>query len=276
MRRRWSQAGMLLGATLFLHGIRSFQGRVMLIGGRYETIRELGRGGVGRTYLAEDTYRRGSPKCVVKKLQLPLKVPVLLEKARTIFEEEAQVLYRLGEHEQIPRLFAHFEQHGDFYLIQELIDGHDLRQSFSLGDRWEEKAILSFLREVLEILDFVHQQSAIHQDLKPENLIRHWQDKKLAVIDFCSIKAIRNLIVNTAGEIGFSRPLGTPAYMPPEQAAGSPYCCSDLYALGMMGIQVATGYMPNQLPRNPETNNLEWHDQARISSNLATVLDTMV
>lgn len=248
----------------------------MLIGGRYETIRELGRGGIGKTYLAEDTYRRGSPKCVVKKLQLSLNTPPLLEKARAIFEAEAQVLYQLGEHEQIPRLFAHFEQNGEFYLIQELIDGHDLRQAFALGDRWDEKAILAFLREILEILEFVHHHQTVHQDLKPENLIRRWHDKKLEIIDFCSIKAIRNLTINETSEIGFSHPLGTPAYMPSEQALGLPQFCSDLYAVGMMGIQAATGYMPNQLPRNPETKDLEWHDQASISSELSHLLDGMV
>jgi serine/threonine protein kinase len=248
----------------------------MLIGGRYETIRELGRGGFGKTYLAEDTYRRGSPKCVVKKLQLPSKLPSLLEKARTIFEVEAQALYRLGTHDQIPKLLAHFEQSGEFYIVQELIDGHDLRQAFNLGERWEEKALIAFLREILEILEFVHQHQVIHQDIKPQNIIRRWRDKKLELIDFAGIKAIRNLSIHAQGEISVTRPVGTVGYMPSEQGNGLPQFCSDIYAVGMMGIQALTGYLPTQLPRHPDTQDLKWRDEARVSLKLADILDKMV
>lgn len=248
----------------------------MLIGGRYETLRELGRGGFGKTYLAEDTYRRGRPKCVVKKVQPPSKLPSILEKARHIFEAEAQILYDLGSHDQIPKLLAHFEQQGEFYLVQELIDGHDLRKSFTLGDRWDEKTLYAFLREVLEILEVVHQHKTVHQDVTPQNLIRRWSDKKLELIDFAGIKAIRHLGVNAQGEVGQTKPLGTPGYIAPEQQRGQPQPCSDIYAVGMMGVQAITGFLPNQLPRHAETQEVEWHDQAQATLGLATILDRMI
>lgn len=247
----------------------------MLIGGRYETLRELGRGGFGKTYLAEDTYRRGRPKCLVKKLQPPSKLPSLIEKARKIFEAEVMMLSELGTHDQIPDLYAHFEQSGEFYIVQELIDGHDLRQSFTLGDRWEEKMLLVFLREVLEILDFVHQHQVVHQDLKPENLIRRWKDRKLELLDFGGVKAIRHMTLTPQGEVNFTKPVGTPGYMAPEQAKGQPCISSDIYSVGMMGIQAVTGYLPNQLPRNPDTKEVEWHDQAIVSPQLSAILDKM-
>lgn len=248
----------------------------MLVGGRYETLRELGRGGFGKSYLAEDTYRRGSPKCVVKRIKPQSKLPTILQKARALFETEAQALYDLGKHDQIPKLYEHVEQNGEFFLVQEMVDGHDLRQSFVLGDRWDEKNLVILLRDVLEILDVVHQQQVVHQDINPQNLLRRWRDKKLVLIDFSGVKAIRSLTVNAQGDSIVTQPTGTPGYMPPEQAQGKPQPCSDIYALGMIAIQAVTGYMPNQLPRHPQTQEIEWHDQAQLSPELTLILDTMV
>jgi serine/threonine protein kinase len=246
----------------------------MLVGGRYETIRELGRGGLGKTYLAEDTYRRNSPKCVVKKIKPQSSSPVVLQTARDKFEAEVQMLYQLGTHAQIPRLLAHLEQNGEFYIVQELIDGHDLRQAFTLGDRWEEKKVIALLQEVLEILAFVHEHQAVHQDINPQSLIRRWQDKKLGLIDFGGIKSIRHLMVNDQGETILIQAIGTPGYMPPEQAAGQPQPASDIYAVGMMAIQALTGYFPNQLPRS-ETQEIEWHDQSQATLGMSAIVDHM-
>jgi len=248
----------------------------MLIGGRYETIRELGRGGSGKTYLAEDTYRRGNPKCVVKRLQPMLKLPTILDKARQVFEAQVESIFDLGKQEIVPKIYEHLEQGGDFYLVQELIDGHDLRQSFALGDRWEEKAVINQLREILELLVPLHERGIAHQDIKPENLIRRWQDKKLMLLDFGGIKSIRHLSVLADGTAQITKPVGTPGYMPKEQLEGAPRPASDVYAVGMLGIQALTGYLPNQLPRNPVTKAVEWHDQATVSPAVMEILDGMI
>ncbi|MGG6296038.1 WG repeat-containing protein [Leptolyngbya sp. AN02str] len=248
----------------------------MLIGGRYETLRELGRGGFGKTYLAEDTYRRGAPKCVVKKFQPSAKVPSILDKARLIFEAEVKQQYELGKLESFPKLYDHLEQGGDFYLVQEMIDGHDLRQSFTLGDRWDEKDAIALLRDVLEILVHTHDRHIIHQDLKPQNLIRRWTDKRLLLLDFGGLKSIRHLGLGADGAIAITQPLGTPGYMPKEQLAGQPQLSSDIYALGVMMIQGLTGYSPNQLPRNPKTQVIEWRDLAVVSHSTAEILQKMI
>lgn len=248
----------------------------MLIGGRYETIRELSRGGSGKTYLAEDTYRRGNPKCVIKRLQPMMKLPTILDKARQVFESQVDAIYDLGKQDVVPKIYEHLEQGGDFYLVQELIDGHDLRQSFMLGDRSDEKTVINQLREILELLVPLHELDLAHQDIKPENLIRRWQDKKLMLLDFGGIKMIRHLRVGADGVTQFTKPVGTPGYMPKEQVDGSPSPASDVYAVGMLGIQALTGYLPNQLPRNPETKAVEWSDQATVSPELMGILDRMV
>ncbi len=94
---------------------------------RYSIIKQLGSGGFGDTYLAEDKDLPGNPSCVVKHLKSKYFEPAVLTVAKSLFNREAEVLYRLGnEHDQIPRLFAHFEENGEFYLVQEFVEGHDL------------------------------------------------------------------------------------------------------------------------------------------------------
>jgi len=247
----------------------------MQVDGRYEIIRELSRSQFGKTYLAEDTYQRSRPHCIVKQLQLQSKASPLLQKARALFEREAQLLFQLGEHAQVPRLFTYFEQHGDFFLVQEWIDGYNLRSKFTYGDRWDEKKLIPFLQEVLMVLAEVHRRG-MHLDIKPENLIRRWHDRRLFLTDFARIKAIRDLIVDAQGQPQFLKPIGTPGYWPIEQVQGQPLLCSDIHAIGMMSIQALTGYLPSHLPRHPLTQMVEWHEQVEVSPALTAVLDRMV
>ena len=82
-----------------------------LIGGRYRVIDCLRTTGFCKTYVAEDTHLPGDPhpRCVVKKLQPQSNEDFVLETARRLFDNEAKVLYKLNNHQQIPRLLAHLE-----------------------------------------------------------------------------------------------------------------------------------------------------------------------
>lgn len=248
----------------------------MQVDGRYEIIRELGRGQSSKTFLVEDTYRRSRPQCVVKQVQLQSKAFPLLQAARALFEREAQLLTQLGEQAQVPKILAYFEQNGDFFLVQEWIDGYDLRRKFTYGDRWDGKKLIPFLREILAVLEEVHRQGGMHLDIKPENLIRRWQDKRLFLTDFGKIKAIRDLTLNAEGQPQLLKPIGTPGYMPDEQLQGQPRFCSDIYAVGMMAIQALTGFLPNQLPRHAMTQAVEWHEQVEVNPELTAIIDRMV
>jgi serine/threonine protein kinase len=238
---------------------------------RFEIVKHLGSGGSGDTYLAVDLDLPGRPHCVVKHFQPKDSNPAILPIAKSLFDREAEVLYQLGnDHDQIPRLFAHFNEDGDFYLVQEFIDGHALTQEIVPGQRLSEKAVLNLLKEILEVLSFVHQNNIIHRDIKPQNLMRRHSDQKIVLIDFGSIKKIGAL------GAGLTIAVGTPGYMPSEQAKGKPRLCSDIYALGMIGIQALTGLIPEQLQEDPNTGEVLWRHQAQVSSVLADILDTMV
>jgi len=247
-----------------------------LLDQRYQVVRVLGQGGFGHTYIAEDTRRPGNPTCVVKHLKPASSDPEFLKIARRLFTREAETLEKLGNHDQIPRLLAYFEENQEFYLVEEFIDGHPLNVELEPGQPWSESQVIELLQEVLPILDFVHTNSVIHRDLKPENLIRRKQDNKIVLVDFGAVKQVQMQSIVAQELVKETVAIGTPGYMPSEQGQGRPRTSSDLYALGMIGIQALTGLNPTQFPEDPDTGEIIWQQQAQVSDALAAVLTKMV
>ncbi|BAZ51868.1 serine/threonine protein kinase [Nostoc sp. NIES-4103] len=247
-----------------------------LLDNRYLIVRSLAAGGFGQTYIAEDTRRPGNPVCVVKHLTPASSEPQFIENATRLFLTEAQTLERLGRHDQIPRLLAYFGENQEFYLVQDWIDGYPLTNELMPGQRWSESKVCEMLQEVLSILQFVHGSNVIHRDIKPDNLIRRRQDNRLVLVDFGTVKQIRTQVFTPGqGNINATISIGTPGYMPTEQGRGNPRPNSDIYALGIIGIQAVTGLNPNQLQEDNETGEIIWRPWAQISEELATILDKM-
>jgi serine/threonine-protein kinase len=240
-----------------------------LLDGRYELAKALSSGSFGKTYLARDTKRPGHPICVVKQLQPTKSEPQILPVARRLFNTEAETLEQLGTHSQIPQLFAYFEWNGEFYLVQEYMAGHLLSEELVPGQPLPEERVFKILLELLEVLEFVHRHNVIHRDICPRNIIRHERDGKLVLIDFGAVKQVTTQTNPTII-------IGTHGYMPVEQALGNPRLSSDVYAVGMLGIQALTGISPVKLPKDPQNLELLWRDKAQVSRGLANVLDKMV
>lgn len=247
-----------------------------IFGGHYRVINSLGKGGFGETYLAEDIHLPDHPQGVLKLLNPDSDDPFVLQTARRLFETESKVLYELGKNDRIPQLFSHFEENGDFYLVQELIVGHDLRQEITPGKCLSEHEVLHLLHDILEVLSFVHHQGVIHRDIKPSNLMRRQSDGKIVLIDFGAVKEIGSQLQNTQASINPTIPIGTDGYMPSEQMNGHPKLASDIYAVGMVGIQALTGVSPEQLPKDPNTLEVIWRNRVSVSSNFAAFLDKMI
>ncbi|RCJ17780.1 protein kinase [Nostoc minutum NIES-26] len=244
--------------------------------GRYQIISHLGGGGFGETFVASDTHLPGVPQCVVKKLKPQASDPVTLETARRLFDTEAQVLYRLGTHDRIPQLLAYFEENAEFYLVQEFIEGYDLSKELVPGKTFSQIQVILLLQEILEILEFVHQQKVIHRDINPRNLLRRQEDGKLFLIDFGAVKQITTQVITPEGQTKSTVAIGTPGYIPGEQAHGTPKYSSDIYALGIIAIQALTGLSPEQLEKDAETNEIIWQNHTTISPEFARFLDKMV
>lgn len=247
-----------------------------ILGGRYKILQPLGSGGFGETFLAEDTQFPGNPHCVVKKLKPQLENPSIWPDACRLFQREAESLSQLGNHDQIPRLLAHFEEEEHFFLVQELINGADLSRELLPGKQFSEYYTVTLLDGILEVLEFVHQQGVIHRDMKPSNLIRRQPDGKIILIDFGAVKAVGLQTTIAHGNTAQTISICTPGYTPNEQYSGQPKFSSDVFAVGMVGIQALTGQLPNQLEKDPQTGEVIWQDQATVSPHLATILNKMV
>lgn len=248
------------------------------LGGRYKIISHLGAGGFGQTFLAEDLHLPGHPICVLKQLKPEISNDHTLQMARRCFNTEAEVLYQLGIHEQIPRLLAHFEEDKDFYLAQEFIEGKSLTEELTEGKVWSEDYVINLLKDILHVLSFVHQQQVIHRDIKPSNLIRRKKDNCIELIDFGAVKQVGTLetIDPESGLTNVTISIGTKGYMPNEQLAGKPRFSSDIYAVGILGIQALTGVHPRHLEEDAH-GEIAWHYRAvQVSAGLMEVLDRMV
>ncbi|MEH2353615.1 serine/threonine-protein kinase [Nostoc sp.] len=247
-----------------------------LLDGRYQVLQILGGGGFGQTYIAQDTHRPGFPKCVVKHLKPVTRSPEFLKTARRLFTSEAETLEKLGYHDQIPRLLAYFEDNQEFFLVQEFIEGHTLKAELFPNQRWTEYQVIELLQQVLGILQFIHSHNVIHRDIKPDNIIRRQQDGKLVLIDFGAVKQVQTQLLTIAGHTGATIIIGTPGYMSTEQGQGKPRPNSDIYSLGIIGIQSLTGLHPINFEEDPNTGEISWQHQANVSSELASVLSKMV
>ncbi len=161
--------------------------------------------------------------------------------------------------------------------MNRLLPGDSLSTEIVPGKPLTEEKMIPLLKELLEILVFVHGQGVIHRDIKPANLIRRYSDNKLVLIDFGSVKEIH--IAQRQAPVTVR--IGTLEYMPIEQFQYNPQLNSDIYALGMIGIQGMTGLPAYDLPKlrdlkNSNKGEIVSRHLATCSQALADVLDNMV
>jgi formylglycine-generating enzyme required for sulfatase activity/tRNA A-37 threonylcarbamoyl transferase component Bud32 len=266
---------------------------------RYRVMRLLGEGGFGRTYEAVDTDRMDDP-CVIKQFVPQFEGTSALKKATELFKEEAKRLYELGEHPQIPRLIAYFEQDKRLYLVQELIEGQNLLAELTQQGIFNEEKIWQLLADVLPILKFVHDRKVIHRDIKLENIIRRRKSRhssssktgslrnsafrrggrgELVLIDFGVSKQVTGSLMSKVGTT-----VGTPGYSPMEQMRGQVFPGSDLYSLGITCIRLLTHCLPkvdgSDDLYDPINGGWIWRERlpagTTISSELGKVLDKLI
>ncbi|MEN9222490.1 MAG: protein kinase, partial [Thermostichus sp. BF3_bins_97] len=153
-------------------------GHPLLVRNRYRAFKRIGQGGFGSTFLARDQDMPSKPWRVIKQLRPMENSPQIAKLSEELFNREAQVLERLGEHSQIPKLFAHFQEGGKFYLVQEFIQGITLSQEMRRNGPFSEEQARQVMQEVLLILSYVHSHNTVHRDIKPANLIRRKEDQR--------------------------------------------------------------------------------------------------
>ncbi|MBE8991933.1 serine/threonine-protein kinase [Nostoc sp. LEGE 12450] len=253
-------------------------GSQLLLRDRYQVIKPLGQGGFGATFLANDQGLPGEPSCVIKQLRPSGSAPHVLQMARELFEREAKTLGKIGNHPQVPRLLDYFEDHEQFYLVQEYISGDTLQEEVKLNGILTETGVKQFLSEILPLLQYIHEQKVIHRDIKPANLIRRTQDARMVLIDFGAVKnQITQGAISQSGQTALTAyAIGTPGFAPPEQMAMRPVYASDIYALGVTCIYLLTSKTPKDLDYNPNTGEMMWEQLVQVSDHLSNVLRKML
>lgn len=223
---------------------------------RYEIINPLGSGGFGETFLARDTQMPSQRLVVIKHLKPAFQNShSSTELIENLFQKEAAVLEELGNHcSQIPQLYSYFSEEGEFYLVQEYIEGKNLSQ---VGQIKPEHATV-ILSSLLNTLKYVHSKNIIHRDIKPENIILRDSDRLPVLIDFGAVKETMGVVTLGSGSTVSSVVVGTRGFMAPEQTAGRPVFSTDLYALGLTIIYALTQRLPIEFSISQLTGEIDW------------------
>src|SRR5829696_1230475 len=201
---------------------------------RYRIERELGRGGMATVYLAEDL--RHDRSVALKVLHPELAATLGPER----FLREIRLTARL-DHPHILPVFDSGEAAGLLWYTMPYVEGESLRDRLRREGQLPLEDALRIAREVADALDCAHQQGIIHRDIKPENILLARGHARVA--DFGVARAVEAAGAGQLTETGLA--VGTPAYMSPEQASGSPVDArSDLYALGCVLYETLAGEAP--------------------------------
>src|SRR5438876_7701523 len=204
--------------------------------GKYVVKRELGRGGMGAVYLAEQT---GLGREVAIKELIPSAAadPIALKR----FLQEAQVMARTS-HPNLVQVYDMEQIQGANYIVLEFVRGKSLRDWLNRG-AIPPPQVFAVMHGVLQALDYAHRHAIVHRDMKPENvLISDEGDVKVA--DFGIARLMDDTgLGGTTTKTGTT--VGTPQYMSPEQAASSKVDGrSDLYSAGIMFYELVAGQPP--------------------------------
>jgi serine/threonine-protein kinase len=253
---------------------------------RYKIIKELGDGGFGKTYVAQDTHMPSNRYSVIKQLKPMNQGSEIYQIVQDRFLREAAILEQLGGgSNQIPSLYAYFESNGQFYLVQEYIKGQTLSEKLRTQGKFSSDAVKDIVVKILPVLDYVHNQGIVHRDIKPDNIIIRDADNLPVLIDFGAVKETMQTVVAQSGSTPKSSimtgkssiVIGTPGFMSSEQLSGRPVFNSDLYALGMTAIYLLTGKMPQELDSDLHTGEVVWKEDApNVDPELAAVLDKAI
>src|SRR6266446_543648 len=210
--------------------------------GRYVIKKMLGQGGMGSIALAGDT-RLADKLVVIKELIANPDDPT--EDVRN-FKYEVQTLAHL-DHPLIPGVTDHFQEGSCYFLVQEYVEGENLEARMERIKRpMEEQDVLRYATEVLDILDYLEQQTPpiVHRDIKPANIIIGAKDQRAHLVDF----GIARAYAPSNARRKQTTALGTPGYAPPEQYQGNAEPRSDLYALAATLYHLVTNRDPADYP----------------------------
>ena len=249
-----------------------------LIQNKYSILQVLGQDVFSETFLAKDQNWFFHQRYVIKKFRPILGNP-RAEATRQLFYQEASILKRLsGKNPQIPQLCEYFIDGEDFYIVRKWIKGLTLKQKVQQQGKLPAAEVEQILDSILSFLVYIHSYGIVYRQLKPSSIVlrqSHWLDnvRELPVpIYFGGVKELEAQINHRSLVLAHQK-----EYISPEQERGRSVYASDLYSLGLTAIYLLTGKTPAQLPLNPQTKQLLWHQEVpELKIHLFRVIDRAI
>ena len=207
-----------------------------ILDGRYEVEVELGRGGMGTVYKGLD-----------KELNRPVAIKVMSaealssKEAKNRFKREMKTYARLSHHNIVQVYSFGTLQTEQPFIVLEFVDGDTLGELIFDEGALRLEWVKSILGQIASALDYIHGNKLVHRDLKPENIMVIPQEEnppgRIVLMDFGLVKTVDGTVLTKTGAI-----LGTPLYMPPEQAIGETMTAlGDIYQMGLIAYEMLTG-----------------------------------
>jgi serine/threonine-protein kinase len=211
-----------------------------LFAGRYDILSTLGKGGMGVVYRAHDRQLDEEVALKVLRTDVVRDDPSLLER----FKQEIKLARRIT-HRNVLRTHDFGETNGTPYISMEYLEGVTLKDLVTSKGALPIGVGLRIAKQMCQGLEAAHQQGVVHRDIKPQNMLILPETGDLKIMDFgiarvSQVKGAEGSGLTTDGTV-----MGTPDYMPPEQAqGGSADFRSDLYSLGVVLFEVFSGKLP--------------------------------
>jgi serine/threonine-protein kinase len=203
--------------------------------GKYQIVAVLGKGAMGVVYKGFDPQI--ARHVALKTIRKELVEEDVAEQTVRRFKNEAQAAGRLT-HPSIVGIYEYGEDEDTAYIAMEFVEGRGLRDFLARHERFGLHDAVGIMGQLLEALDYAHEQGIVHRDIKPANIIM-MANGKLKVADF-GIARITNSDLTTVGSV-----MGTPSYMSPEQFAGAQVDRrADLFSCGVVFYELLTGAKP--------------------------------
>lgn len=231
-----------------------------IIDGKYEVLREVGRGGMSVVYLAMD--KRLNKQWAIKEFRKD-KDDVSKQVALKALLDEANLMKKL-DHPTLPRIVDIIDDHQTVYIIMDYIEGESLNKVLDAYGAQPQEAVIEWAKQLSEVLDYLHTQSppVIYRDMKPANIMLK-PDGTVRLIDFGIAREYKE------GKEGDTEAIGTRGYAAPEQFGGKGQtdARTDIYSLGVTLYHLVTGKNPAEPPYeiypirhwNPSfSSGLEW------------------
>jgi len=229
--------GQLLDSpTLTPQGREIFDRLKQATEGRYEVLRELGRGGMAVVFLG---YQKSLDRQIAIKVLLPILAydPEIVER----FQREARTQGRL-DHPSIISVYEVYNEGGLTFFTMPYISGRSLRAYLEDEPQPPIERVRRFLSQAADALAYAHRRGVVHRDVKPDNILIDEERNWVILTDFGIAKALSaETTLTTPGDL-----LGTPHYMSPEQGEGKLDLDgrADQYSLGLIGYEMLAGGRP--------------------------------